>query len=263
MGLFRVIVFASLCLLSISFLRVLLLTFLVFVSTFFCIPFLTVAFCLWPPPHIHNKQHRPTTLQTTMGSGHGTGVFFTFLAIVLGVIATVTHHWLDMNGDYTVSHNTVKVGLFETCSSQSLTGSSGCDINTDIANPDDKICGDHTVGQMRQYFRAMQAFTIAAVVFALVAFIFGFARGCAKRRFTTPSVFEGTFTTLACIFSIITWALFLHFTLEWYGCGQSYCSVAGQGANNFSCGYNYSFALAVASSGFLLLSAAIFFATGE
>ncbi|CUF99365.1 membrane-associated protein, putative [Bodo saltans] len=274
----------------------------------------------------HNSIHTPT-----MGSGHGTGVFLTAIAIALGVISTVTHHWLDMNGTYNAgaSYNTMDVGLFETCSSQSLSGSSGCSRNTenghasdticgdhtvghmwqyframqaftiaavgcaiiafifgfargcaifffklqhygrgplrDVKNghASDTICGDHTVGQMWQYFRVMQAFTIAAVGCAIIAFIFGFARGCATRRFTTPSVFEGTFTMLGCIFSIITWALFLHFTLEWYGCGQSFCDVQAQGSNSFACGYNYSFALSVASSGFLLMASAVFFATGE
>ncbi|CUF99385.1 Hypothetical protein, putative [Bodo saltans] len=200
-----------------------------------------------------------------MGSGHGTGVFLTSIAISLGVISTVTHHWLDLQGTYNLgtSYNTMDVGLFETCNSQSLSGSSGCSRNTENGHASDTICGDHTVGQMWQYFRVMQAFTIAAVGCAIIAFIFGFARGCATRRFTTPSVFEGTFTMLGCIFSIITWALFLHFTLEWYGCGQSFCDVQAQGSNSFACGYNYSFALSVASSGFLLMASAVFFATGE
>jgi hypothetical protein len=200
-----------------------------------------------------------------MGSGHGTGVFLTSVAISLGVISTVTHHWLDMEGTYIAgtSYNTMNVGLFETCSSKSLAGTSGCDRNTEVGQPSDTICDDHTVGQMRQYFRAMQAFAIAAVVCGIIAFIFGFARGCAKRRFTTPSVFEGTFTLLAAICSTIAWALFLHFTLEWYGCGESYCSVRAQGASSFSCGYNYSLALAVASTGILLISSAVFFATGD
>lgn len=199
-----------------------------------------------------------------MGTAHGLGVVFTMIAIALGIISTVTHHWLDMDGVYTGSHNELTVGLFETCyNNDGLVQSSGCNINTDVGHPSDTICDDHTVGQMRQYFRAMQAFTIAAVVFALIAFIFGFARAVAKNRFTTPSMFEGTMTALAAIFSLITWALFVHFCIYWYGCGESYCSVQSQGASRFSCGFNYSFALSVASTGFLLLSSSLFFAGGD
>jgi hypothetical protein len=198
-----------------------------------------------------------------MGTAHGLAMLFTTIAIALGIVAISTHHWVDMKATYATTTNENFIGLYEACYSYSFPQTSGCNVITDTGRSTDTICGDHTYGQMYDYFRAMQAMATLSVIVGITAWIIGLIRSICTSRFTTPSVIEGGLTALSVALSLIAWALFTYFVLQWYGCGESYCTIAARGtvaASDFECGFRYSYALSVASTACFLLGSSCFFA---
>lgn len=165
------------------------------------------------------------------------------LALAGSIYATSTVHWITLSrSDGAVQND----GLFQLC--VTVGGYSACSSDSPVIG----ICGYHTEGQKSDRTAAQRACAILAIILGAASLVSLIAlQFCGGKKL--PGVIGIVLALLAFVSMGSTFALYAYLHNTWYFCGESYCNAimsqtfAG-GLTFTSCGYGYSFTVAVLSS---------------